>query len=495
MPPTSGTPPNPRVPTSLPPTSLPRVLGYWTATAVVAGTIIGSGIFFKPNVIAQQVPYSGLVALVWLLGGGLTLLGALIYAEVCVVLPQAGGNYVFLRESYGRLFGWMWGWVDFWMIRSGSLAALAIAFTASLHDIYKARGNAALSEWSLRGITVSVLLILGVVNMRGVRLGGGLQLVLTLIKVGTIVGLALLPALVWLWPGASPDAFVPSTQNLQPIWPESWSLAIAAGLASALLSVLWPYHGWMNIAPIAGEVRDPGRTLPWALLTGVGVVVVLYLSCNVAYYLTLPGAELAQSETPATQVAQRLLGPAGAIFVSFVILCSTFGSLNGNILVGPRLLFAMGADSLAPRWLHAVHPRWQTPASAIAVLVGWSVLLVLGVGLFASGKKPFDQLTDFAMFGAVLFETMAVLAIFRLRQTRPDAPRPYRCPGYPWLPALYVLLPLVILTNMLGRWESALEAVIGLAFLGLGVATYFALGLHRPRPQPRPHHAATEVPS
>jgi amino acid transporter len=238
----------------------------------------------------------------------------------------------------------------------------------------------------------------------------------------------------------------------------------------------------MNIAPIAGEVRDPGRTLPWALLTGVGAVVVLYLSCNVAYYLTLPGAELARSETPATQVAQRLLGPVGAIFVSFVILCSTFGSLNGNILVGPRLLFAMGADSLAPRWLHAVHPRWQTPASAIAVLVGWSVLLVLGVGLFASGKKPFDQLTDFAMFGAVIFETMAVLAIFRLRRTMPDAPRPYRCPGYPWLPALYVLLPIVILTNMLSKPSSAIEAGVGIGFLGLGVATYYALGLHRPAP-------------
>ncbi|MFQ3594194.1 MAG: amino acid permease, partial [Gemmataceae bacterium] len=427
-------------------------------------------------------PYSGLMALVWLLGGGLTLLGALIYAEVCVVLPQAGGNYVFLRESYGRLFGWMWGWVDFWMIRSGSLAALAIAFTSALQEIYMTRGNAPLNEWGQRGLTVGVLVLLGVVNMRGVRLGGGLQLVLTLLKVGTILGLALLPLLVWCWPAISPEGRLPSTENLVPLWPETWSMGIASGIASALLSVLWPYHGWMNIAPIAGEVRDPGRTLPWALLCGVGVVVVLYLACNGAYYLTLPGWVLAQSPTPATQVAQHLLGATGTLFVSFVILCSTFGSLNGNILVGPRLLFAMGADSLAPRWLHAVHPRWQTPAPAIAVLVGWSVLLVLGVGLFASGKQPFDQLTDFAMFGAVIFETMAVLAIFRLRRTMPDAPRPYRCPGYPWLPALYVLLPVVILANRLSRWESAIEAAVGLSFLGLGVLTYYALGLHRPRP-------------
>jgi amino acid transporter len=453
--------------------------------AIVAGTIIGSGIFFKPNVIAQAVPYSGLVAIIWLLGGGLALLGSLIYAEVCVLLPRAGGNYVFLREGYGRLFGWLWGWVDFWMIRAGSLAALATAFTTSLHEIYTKTFQATpVSDWGQRLVTIGLLVLLGAINIRGVRLGGGVQLILTLIKVLAMLAVAALPLLVLVMPTLSPDKTLPSTTNLTPIWPETWSVAVFSGMATALLSVLWPYHGWMNIAPVAGEVQDPQRNLPRALFGGVGVVVVLYLLCNVAYYVSLGGEGLAAASNPATAVAQKLIGPAGVIFLASVIMCSVVGSLNGNILVGPRLLFAMSEDRLAPAWLRRIHPRWKTPAGAIIVLVGWSILLVVGVGLFASGKGPFDQLTDFAMFGAVIFETMAVLAIFRLRWKMPDAPRAYRCPGYPWVPALYALLPVIILGNMLSSPASTREAAVGLGFMGVGVLTYFVLGLNRNAPPP-----------
>ncbi|MGL4554019.1 MAG: APC family permease, partial [Gemmataceae bacterium] len=304
-------------------------------------------------------------------------------------------------------------------------------------------------------------------------------LALTAVKVTTILGVALLPLFVLMVPSVSADLSVPSTVKLTPVWPEAWTLGVFSGVATAMLSVLWPYHGWMNIAPVAGEVKDPQRNLPLALLAGVLVVVALYLGCNVAYYLTLTGEELAAAKTPATAVAQRLIGPAGVVFLSAVIMCSVLGSLNGNILVGPRLLFAMGEDDLAPRWLRRIHPVWKTPAAAIAVLVAWSVLLVVGVGLFASGKGPFDQLTDFAMFGAVIFETMAVLAVFRLRATMPHVERTYRCPGYPWLPALYAVVPVVILVNMLRTWSSAREAAVGLGFIGLGVVMYYALGLGR----------------
>lgn len=463
-----------------PPFALPRVLGLWTATAIVAGTIIGSGIFFKPNVIAQAVPYTGLVAIVWLVGGALTLVGALIYLEVCVLLPRSGGNYVFLREGYGRLFGWMWGWVEFWMIRSGSTAALATAFTTSAHDIYVSTFQVEpISEWGQRLVTISVLVLLGIVNIRGVELGGVLQIIITVIKVSTILGVALLPLAVLAVPTLSPAGTIPSTTNMQPMWPEVWTFSVFSGMATAMLSVLWPYHGWMNIAPVAGEVKNPSRNLPFALLAGVVVVVALYLGCNVAYYLTLSGAELAASKTPATAVAERLIGPAGVVCVSTVIMCSVLGSLNGNILVGPRLLFAMGADGLAPRQLNAIHPVWRTPAAAIAVLVAWSIILVIGVGVFASGKGPFDQLTDFAMFGAVIFETMAVLAVFRLRAKMPHVERVYRCPGYPYLPALYAVVPVLILVNMLSKWSSAIEAMVGLGFIGLGVVVYYVLGLNR----------------
>ncbi|MFO0845907.1 MAG: APC family permease [Gemmataceae bacterium] len=226
---------------------------------------------------------------------------------------------------------------------------------------------------------------------------------------------------------------------------------------AAFLGVPWPYHGWMNIAPIAGEVRNPCRNLPLSLLAGVLVVVALYLGSNLAYYLMVPGGEIAalkgKDTSVATVYALRLLGDLGAAAASAAIMCSVFGSLNGNLLVGPRLLFAMGEDGLAPGSLHSVHPRWRTPAAAIAVYAVWPCLQVIAAAaLTATGvldprKSHFDMLTDFAMFGAVIFETMAVLAIFQFRRTMPDAPRPYRCPGYPLVPLLYTIIPGFVLVN------------------------------------------------
>lgn len=480
--------------------ALPRVLGPWVATAIVAGTVIGSGVFLTPKKIAQVVEYPGLVAVVWVFGALFALVGALIYAEVAVLLPRAGGNYVFLREGYGRLFGWMWGWVDFWMIRAGSIAALATAFATSLHDIYTnadLRRSLGLAEavhvplWGQRAVTVTLLLLLGAVNVRGVRLGGWLQLALTSVKVLAMVVIILLPFVLMAQPGLSPVGFQPSVERLSPLWPARWDLTVLSGFVTAMLYVLWPYHGWMNIASVAGEVKEPQRNLPLALIAGVLVCVVLYLGCNLAYYLCLTTEEMQNvGDTPAaTAAALKMIGPLGVVLMSAVVMCSVFGSLNGNILVGPRLLYAMGEDGLVPRWLHAVHPAWKTPASAIAVLVAWSVVLVTGVGVlvdlkaFEPGRGSFDKLTDLAMFGAVIFETMAVLAIFTLRWKMPDADRPYRAPGYPWLPVLYAVLPVVILVNMLSKWESAMEALAGLGWIAVGVGVYYALDLDRTGPQ------------
>lgn len=465
--------------------ALPRVLGPWTAVAIVVGTIIGSGVFKKPQTIAAALPYSGLVAVVWILGGLLVLLGALAYAEVAVLFPRAGGNYVFLREAYGRLAGFLWGWVEFWIIRTGSLAALATIFAESLADVLanealqRAVGlpsGSGLGERARVALTITVLLVLGLVNIRGVRWGGALQVVITAVKVGSLVGLALLP---WLMLGQTgPGGATPSTGNLAPLWPDSWSQLSFSGLATAFLAVLWPYHGWMNIAPVAGEVREPQRNLPLALLVGVGVVVALYLGVNLAYYLVLPGSVMAVTrDTPvATAVCLQLLGPLGAAAASAAVLCSVFGSLNGNLMVGPRLLYAMAQDGLAPRRLSRVHAAYQTPAAAITVLALWASLLVLTVAVLTEvgwldrGKSHFDRLTDFAMFGAVVFETMAVLAIFRFRWTLPDVPRPYRCPGYPWVPALYVVLPVCVLINMFTA--QPVEALSGVGFIFAGTLVY-----------------------
>jgi amino acid transporter len=485
------------------PPTLTRVLGPWTATAIVVGTVIGTGVFKKPQAVAEHVSQFGVVAVIWTLGGVLALIGALAYSEVAALLPQAGGNYVFLREAYGRPAGFLWGWVDFWIIRSASIAALATIFTESLHSILSDEAaqrllglptGIYLSFWGQRAVTVGVVLGLSGINILGVRWGGGVQLAVTVIKVASLVGIALLPFLTAMFGG-----FQPSTQQLASNWPGSLSDVSLSGAITAFLGVLWAYHGWQNIAPVAGEVQRPQRNLPLALLLGVGIVTLLYLGANLAYCLVLSRDQmLARPDEPtATTFARELLkpmgyGPLGAAAVSAAILCSTFGALNGNLLVGPRLLYAMGVDGLAPRALSAVHPRFHTPGNAILLLGGWSAALILGVAAVNEShllekKTDFDRLTEFAMFGAVIFETLAVLSIFVFRRTRPDTERRYRCPGYPVVPALYVILPACVLVNMFV--SQPLEAIAGLSFIGLGTVVYFAFELGRtapPMPSTRP---------
>jgi amino acid transporter len=253
----------------------------------------------------------------------------------------------------------------------------------------------------------------------------------------------------------------------------------AAGFGAALIAVLWAYHGWMNLGPVAEEVRAPQRNIPLALLAGIGIIILLYLSANLAYAATLSHAEIeACKNTPvASEFSRRLLGAAGGALVSAAIAVSTFGALNGNLLVGPRVLYAMGADGLAPRVMAEVHPTYRTPVAATAVMAGWAILLVLAgaalveAGVMDPGKPLFDVLTDFAMFGAVVFETMAVAAVFVFRRTRPDMERPYRCVGYPVVPLVYVLAFVGVLATYFAPGKR-IEAFSGLGFVAAGVAVY-----------------------
>jgi amino acid transporter len=468
------------------------------ATAVVVGTVIGSGIFQKPQKVAEFVPYSGLAALAWILGGVLVLLGALSYAEVTSLLPRAGGNYVFLREAYGRLAGFLAGWVEFWVIRAASLAALATLFTKSLHavlrEVHGGAGGDLLGYWPQRLLTVAVIVGLALVNVRGVRWGGLLQLFITIIKVASLLTLIALPFAVAALAGAGSSAPAPRAGNLLPVWPPAatagWGLL--GSFTTALLGVLWAYHGWMNIAPVAEEIRNPQRNIPVALLGGVALLIALYLGTNLSYSLILTQNEMSQmkemapaagveaaapqDQTVAIGFCRRLLGPAGVGLAAAMVMCSVFGALNGNLLVGPRVLFAMGEDGLAPRALGEVHARYRTPVLAILVLALWAAILVLGAaalteaGLLPADKDHFEVLTDFAMFGAVTFETMAVVSIFVFRRRWPKAERPYRCWGYPVVPALYVVLPALILGNMFVNQRA--EAFAGVAFVAVGAVVY-----------------------
>lgn len=487
--------------------ALPRVLGPWMATAVVIGTVIGSGIFKKPVAVAKEVEFFGPAMLAWVLVGVLTLLGSLALAEVAVLFPRAGGNYAFLKEALGRPGGFLWGWVEFWVIRSASIAALATIFTEALHDVLRGlwgtpEGVELISFWGRQGLTVGVIAALALVNAVGTVLGGALQVLVTAVKVAALLSFAVLPLLFFAL-GDAEGARV-DFNNLQPAWPTDWSASFWSHFGAALVGVLWAYHGWMNVAPVAEEVRDPGRNLPIALVVGVLAVIGLYLAVNLAYALLIPQVEMTQlGDRPvAAEFAARLLGPAGLVAASAAIMISVFGSLNGNLLVGPRLLFAMGRDGLAPRALCSLKP-FGTPALAELVLASWTILLVVvaaalvrfGVPIFTIGDwdidlnlppntDVFDLLTDYAIFGATSFETMAVASLFAFRRRFPPlrVQLPYRCWGYPWLPLIYVLAMAAVLLNMCYTKPTQSLAAIGFIVVGAAVYAVFFGGRGRPAP-------------
>jgi len=482
--------------------TLPRVLGPWTATAIIVGTVIGTGVFVKGRNVADNVPDFGVVMAVWVLGGVLALLGSLALAEIAVLFPKAGGNYVFLREGYGRGAGFLWGWVEFWIIRAASAAALVTMFTNSFHDVLRQslQQVEVLSFWARQLMSVLVLVGLTAVSIRGTFLGGAVQFAITLVKVASLLFLIAIPFVVYAM--VNEPSHPPKVENLKPTWPANginWS-----GFGAALIGVLWAYNGWMNIAPVAGEVKDPQRNLPFALLTAVFVLIVLYCGANLAYHLVLPrDAVVAKpdgknlSSTPlATEFCSVLLGPVGVILASAIVMTSVLGALNGNILVGPRLLFAMGQDRLAPARLAELHPRYRTPALAIAVMTLWACLLVVCVGALTQnelptvptpvgeldfnvpkGKSPFDIMTDFVIFGSVTLETLAVSTIFMFRWRIPVTPenRPYRCWGYPLVPALYVAIMGVVLVNFFVNPGSRSEAFVGMGFIASGALAYALL--------------------
>jgi amino acid transporter len=477
---------------------LPRILGPWMATAIVIGTVIGSGVFKKPHAVATElstlspdrtiieIPSEfGVIIVAWILVGILAFMGSLILAEVAVIHPRAGGNYVFLREGYGRWAGFLWGWVEFWIIRSGSIAALASIFTEAFHGILRYALNDSASDapvldfWALQGMTVTVIAVLAFVNARGTRLGGGLQVVVTTVKVVSLLSIALLP---FVFLAFTSDPTEVSIERLEPIWPAHISDINWSKFGSALVGIIWAYHGWMNLAPMAEEVKNPSRNLPLAFLLGTLAIIVLYVSVNVAYHLVITRSEMVfdGGTTPvATLFGQRLFGRIGLLLASLALMISVFGSLNGNLLVGPRLLFAMGEDGLAPKALYHLHPTWGTPARAIAVLAAWCIVLVFGAGLLiyydVMRKALFDVLTDYAMFGAVSFETLAVASIFMVRRQFPvdKVQLPYRCWGYPIIPIIYVLAMAAVLFNMF--YTQTVEALIAVGFMGVGAVVYYVL--------------------
>ena len=428
---------------------LRRDLTLFDAINLVIGTIIGSGIFLVPAEIARAVHKPGWMLAVWVIGGALTMLGALSLAELGAAMPEAGGIYSFITRGFGRLLGFLCGWMLFTVATSGSIATLGAAFPIYLGAFVPLTPATA----KLAGVIVIALLTW--VNIIGVKNGARVGNVLTVLKVG---GLVIMVGAIFLLP-APPAATAAASLPPLPAGPVP-----LAAVGVALVAVLWAYEGWHDISFAAGEIHEPQKNFPRAVIGGVSIVIAVYLLANLAYLKVLSPAEIAASDKVALTAMTRVTGEWGGKLLTAAILCSILGAMNALILAGPRAYYQMAKDGLFLERVSRVHPRWRTPVEALLFQGIWSAFLVLFIG-------GFSQLFTYVIFGGWIFYALAVLSVIALRRKEPDLPRPYRVPGYPFVPLLFGVTAFAIVVNTL--IETPRESLIGLAFIGLGIPIYY----------------------
>jgi len=445
--------------------ALQRGLGLKEASAIIVGTIIGTGIFIVPNTIAREVGAPGAVLAVWLLAGGMSLLGAFTYAELGAAFSRVGGEYVYLRLAYGPFWGFLYGWTQFLVIKTGSIAALAAGFAIYLGHFLP------LSEGESKAVAVACVLVLSVVNCRGVRVGGAVQAGLTALKVALLLGLV---GLIF----AIGDG---TTAHYRPLWPTAEHGQWFGRLGVALVAALWAYDGWNNVNMVAGEIVNPARTIPRALVLGTLAVILVYLLANLAYFYVLPLAAIRASERVAADAAERVLGPAGAALVSLAILISILGALNGSILSGARIFYAMAADGLFFRAIARVHERFRVPHVAILAQAAWASLLA------ASGT--YQQLFTYVIFAAWVFYGLTTVGCLSLRRKFPEVERPFRTPGYPIVPLLFGAMALALTASTFAGAPRESAIGLGIMLSGLPVYAFWKRRLARV-PDLTPHSSA-----
>lgn len=442
------------------PAQLVRGLGAWDGALLTIGATVGTGIFITTGDIARVLPHGGLILLVWLAGGLLTLAGALTYAELGVLFPRAGGIYHFLKEAYGPLPGFLYGWACFLVIMSGGIAAIAVGFGEYLGAFlpYFSTQHVLLAvplggwTWTLSGGQVAAaaaIVVLTAVNVVGLREGAGTQNLLTVLKVAAIAGFVAFGLLVE--GQASPGLVVPVPAT---------GLVTAFGVG--MIAALWTFDGWYGLTLSAGEVRRPGRNLPVGLIAGTGAVLVMYTLLNLVYLRALPVAAMADTPRIGESAAAALFGPAGARLVTLAVLVSTLGCLASTILYAARIYLPMAQDGVFFPTLARVHPRFHTPARCLVAQGAWAVLLTV--------TGTYSQLYTYAIFAATLFHVATGAAVFVLRRTRPALPRPYRVWGYPVVPALFLLACALLVANTLA--ERPAESLAGLGLVALGLPAY-----------------------
>jgi basic amino acid/polyamine antiporter, APA family len=440
---------------------LRRELGTWAAASIVVGTVIGSGIFLVPRAMIQRVGTPQMVFVVWVFGGLLSLAGALSYSELAAAMPEAGGEYAYLREAYGPIWGFLYSWTQMFVAKSGSIATLATGFFYYLTTFFPLLDHVFFTipiplgpNWGpleIRYGQIFAMVLIGALawlNYFGVKLGGNVQVAVTGVKVGLIAFIILAGLGLGHYHAAPVGPVAPLT---------------VAGFFAALVAALWAYDGWNNVAMVASEVRDPQRNLPRALIWGTIAVIGIYLLANAAYFKVLSASEVAGTPRVAAEMLRRIFGNAGAGAVSIAAMISIFAALNGSILTGSRVPYAAARDGLFFRAIATVHPRYATPSVSILALSGWAALLVL------SGR--YEQLFTYVIFASWILYGMTTAAVIVLRKKRPDLPRPYRALGYPWVPVVFVLVALALVLSTL--FDSPRESLMGIFLILLGLPFYF----------------------
>lgn len=439
---------------------LKRTLGLFDASMIMIGIVIGSGIFVTTGIIAGKLPSISLLLLAWLFGGIITLLGSFIFAELGSSMPEAGGQYVYLKKAYGSLTGFLYGWITFLVYMCGAIAGLSVVFTEYLGSLVPSLeiqtvvfslGSFTILKGQL--IAVFLIILLSAINYMGVMFGKIIQNLFTIIKIGAIV----------LFVGFG---FFVSSDNVIDFSINPMSLDIGqliSGFGIAMVAVFWTFDGWNNLNFVAGEIKNPEKNLTRSLVLGTVVISILYLLVNFVYVKALSISEMSGVVTIAETASNSLFGKTATIFLTAAILISVFGALNGTIFVGARVYYAMAKDKLFFKKVGEIHPKYKTPGFAIIIQAVWASILAL--------TGSFEQILTYVIFVSMIFWIAAAASVYTIRKKFPDLKRPYKTWGYPYTPAIFILVSLGILINTL--IESPMESIAGIGLLIIGIPVYY----------------------
>lgn len=453
---------------------LVRGLGLTAAIMIAIGSMIGSGVFRKPSIMAQQLMSPELLILAWVVAGIITLFGALTNAEIAGMIDSTGGQYKYLKVMYGDFIAYLYGWSILAVIQTGSQASIAVVFAEYLGYFIKYPSLSKdlenffihipllgdfyiFQNFGVKLVAIICLLFVTGINYIGVIFGGGVQTFITYIKIGSIVVLAFL---AFFFGNGDINNMV--TQS-GAITHSGFNMLFMFGLA--LSGAFWAYDGWNNVTFVAGEVKNPKHNVPKALFISTAVVMVVYLLINVAYLYVIPIDEIAKTPLVGAALSERIFGRFGGEIISIAIIISTFGAVNGSVLATARVQFAMARDGLMPKWLGNSHPKFLTPGNSLLVQGVWSCILTL--------SGTFDTISDYVIFSAWLFYSLGAFGVFILRKKMPDVERPYKVFGYPYVPAIFVIFSILYLINsFISDTENTL---FGVLLICLGIPFYFYL--------------------